>query len=792
MSGRVLGLLVDVVLQDLAPRGWVGGVVMGKKAVVVVMMSMLAGVLLCAESGVAQPELRTKLSLGHVVGRYVPDEIVVMFHKGVSEEKIGRINRGYGAVVLSTSRFAGFKRLRVPKGKTVEEMVAVYRRNPNVAYAEPNFIAHAFEAPDDPYYSYQWHMDNMVYGGIHLNAARDLGLANENIVVAVIDTGVAYENYTEVGVPVGRSGKYSGGAVYAQAPDLSGTSFVPGYDFVNDDAHPNDDEGHGTHVAGTIAQSTDNAYGVAGVAAGCSIMPVKVLDSTGSGTYTAIADGIYFASRNGAKVINMSLGGSVPSVTLEAALVEAHENGVVIVCAAGNDAAGVVSYPAAYDNYCIAVGATRFDETVSWYSNRGASLDLTAPGGDVNVDQNGPDVDGDGVPDGDGYGDGVLQQTFSAADYRDFGFYFYQGTSMAAPHVAGVAALLLAQGLVGAEGEAPSPAEIQAAMQAGAEDHGPVGWDKDYGWGIVDAEGALRYYLEREKDANRAPIADPQGPYEGDEDAQILFYGAFNAETQTGSYDPDGDTITYLWDFGDGATGAGPIHAHTYSRSGSYTVTLVVNDGKVDSEPVSTLATIREVNDVPIADAGPDIEAGVGQLVSFDGSNSFDEDGDSLSYEWDFNDGQTSFDVKPSHAFNIEGTYAVTLKVDDGLAFAVDTAMVVVAGLPQPVTGMHVDSIDMVLRSTGVNTAAQAVVKIVSGDGVPVAGATVSGSWSGATTDADTGVTDASGLVTLVSDNVKRVASGTTYSFTVEDVVSADWAYDADANGETTDSITTQ
>lgn len=738
------------------------------------MLIMLTGMIFCGNSAMAQADIRTKGLTVHAIGRYVPDEIVVKFHPGVSDEVIGKMNRDHGAVVLSTSRVAGFKRLQIPKGKTVTEMVAIYRHNPNVEYAEPNFIAHAFAAPDDPLYPLQWDMDNDPFGGIHLNTAREVETGIDSVIVAVIDTGVAYEDYVEAGIPIGRSGKFTGGTVFAQAPDLAATSFAAGYDFVNNDMHPNDDEGHGTHVTGTIAQSTDNTLGVAGIAPGCTIMPVKVLDNTGSGTYTAVAEGIYFAADNGAKVINMSLGGPDSSLTLEEALAYAHNAGVTIVCASGNDAATTVSYPAAYDSYCIAVGATRFDEAVSWYSNQGASLDLTAPGGDTSVDQN-----------GDGYGDGVLQQTHDGSDYTAFAYYFYQGTSMATPHVAGVAALLLSQGV--RNGIDLTPEDVRAALQATAEDHGPVGWDSAYGWGIVDAVAALQYYADTD---NNAPIADPKGPYGGDEDALIAFDGAYDAQTESGSYDPDGDTITYSWDFGDGATAAGATPTHSYDAGGTYTVTLQVNDGKVDSEPVTTTAVINEINDKPVADAGQDQAALVGQPVNFDGSASFDEEGASLGYEWDFADGTTGSGEQTAHAFGAAGTYEVTLMVDDGSLFDTDTVLVTVSDIPTTTRTMHVDSIDMGLKVAGINISALATVTVVDANGLPVAGVTVAGQWSGATSDADSGITDAAGQVYLVSDYLKRAAAGTTYTFTVADVSLPDWTYDQDGNGETSDSIT--
>jgi len=204
-------------------------------------------------------------------------------------------------------------------------------------------------------------------------------------------------------------------------------------------------------------------------------MPVKVLDKNGSGTYANVAEGITWAADHGAKVINMSLGGSAASTTLKNACAYAYNKGVTIVCAAGNDGQPTVSYPAAYKPYCIAVGATRYDETRAYYSNYGSSLDLVAPGGDLNVDQN-----------KDGYADGILQQTFGNT-YNDWGYWFYQGTSMAAPHVSGVAALVIAHGV------AKTPDKVRAALQSTAKDKGPPGWDKDYGYGIVDAYAALMY-----------------------------------------------------------------------------------------------------------------------------------------------------------------------------------------------------------------------------------------------------------------------------------------------------------
>ncbi len=355
-----------------------------------------------------------------------------------------------------------FRVLKVPAGK-VKEKVKEYSKKTDVIYAEPNYIAYAQMVPNDPYYINQWHMDNSVHGGIQTEEAWDVSTGS-GVIIAIVDTGIAYENYRQ------------GWRRYYQAPDLADTCFVSGYDFVNNDTRPNDDNSHGTHVAGTVAQSTNNGTGVAGVAFNSCLMPLKVLDKNGSGTYADVADGIYFAVDNGAKVINLSLGGSSPSTALEEAVAYAYNKGVTVIAACGNDGSSSCLYPAAYDDYVIAVGATRYDETLAYYSNYGPSLDLVAPGGDLNVDQN-----------GDGYGDGVLQNTFNpnTKNTSDFGYWFFQGTSMATPHISGVAALLIAKG------NATTPADIRTALQTTAEDKGETGWDPTYGWGLVNAYAAL-------------------------------------------------------------------------------------------------------------------------------------------------------------------------------------------------------------------------------------------------------------------------------------------------------------
>lgn len=302
--------------------------------------------------------------------------------------------------------------------------------------------------PDDPYYPHQWHLAQ-----IGMPEAWAASRRGRGVVVAVLDTGVA-----------ARPAKGRGGA-----PDLAGTALVAGRDLVDGDDDPTDPHGHGTHVAGTIAQTTNNGVGVAGVAPEVALMPVRVLDARGAGGWGTVAAGIRWAADHGADVINLSLGGRIPSATVRRAVEHAHRRGVVVVAAAGNAGAPRLGYPAGYAQ-AISVGAVRFDETLAFYSNHGRSLDLVAPGGDLRVDQN-----DDGIP------DGVIQNMPVGAGRAGFDYVPLMGTSMAAPHVAGVAALLVSAGV-------DDPDAVASALRRGAR---PTGEPARYGAGLLSAPGAL-------------------------------------------------------------------------------------------------------------------------------------------------------------------------------------------------------------------------------------------------------------------------------------------------------------
>ncbi|MFQ6020387.1 MAG: S8 family serine peptidase, partial [Dehalococcoidia bacterium] len=413
-------------------------------------------------------------------------EIVIRFRPGVPKRAIRALNVRHGVQTLEVQPRSGLRRLALPPGASLDAVLAAYRSSPLTAEVGPSLTAQAFEVPNDTNYSYQWHMHN-TDGGAWAEAAWDLSTAKgAGVVVAVIDTGAAYEDYEDSYGPYSQSFKL--------APDLATTPFVAPKDFVNNDLHANDDNGHGSHIIGTIAQDTNNGYGVAGIANQTTIMPLKALDISGFGSDADLVEAIYYAVDNGADVINMSLGfpgtGAPDSVSgevcteivgLNAALDYAYGQGVVVVAASGNEGAATVSCPAAYPTV-IATGATVFDGTLASYSNTGDALAITAPGGNPNADDN-----------NDGFSDGVLQETFCYDSfstlilnlYDTFCDVFISGTSMATAHATGAAALLL--------GEDPTltPAEVRFYLESTARDRGSPGWDIQYGSGVLEIRAAL-------------------------------------------------------------------------------------------------------------------------------------------------------------------------------------------------------------------------------------------------------------------------------------------------------------
>lgn len=357
--------------------------------------------------------------------------------------------------------------------------VQALRARADVAEADLNYIRRPLLTPNDVMYSRQWH-----YPLIRLPQAWDITTgtpATGQVIVAVIDTGVVLSH-----------------------PDLAG-QLIQGYDFIANPANALDGDGidanaddpgdglipgsssfHGTHVAGTVAASTNNGVGVAGVSWGARIMPLRVLGAQGGTSYDII-QAVRYAARlpndsgtlpaRRADIINLSLGGSAFSQSEQSEYSAARNQGVIIIAAAGNDNSRQLSYPASF-NGVVSVGAVGLNSARAPYSNIGTALDVVAPGGDPSADVN-----------GDGFPDGILSTLATDTSGSIITNYAYNyGTSMAAPHMAGVAALMKAVH----SGLTPSQFDLELASGEITQDLGDPGRDDFFGHGLIDALKAVQ------------------------------------------------------------------------------------------------------------------------------------------------------------------------------------------------------------------------------------------------------------------------------------------------------------
>ena len=437
---------------------------------------------------------------------YASGSVIVKFRTGSGVNAVNAAMRAVKASSIQRPSYADFELMQISPDLDPEVAAAELRLQPDVEYAQPRYRNYPMTRPNDPMYSRQWN-----FPAIDMERAWDIQpSAGNDIVVAVLDTGVAFTTrtlrYENTRVPCRLT---PGGPLYpppgvvnvpfAVAPELGDGKFVTPRDFIWEDTLPVDLDGHGTHVSGTIGQLTNNGVGVAGMAYNVRIMPVKVLDdawdclfdSPAIGTDDVVARGIRYAVDNGANVINMSIGRSTggPATTIEEAIRYAVSRSVFVAVAAGNtfdsgNAPNRTAEAAPSIAGMMAVAAVGRSLEHAYYSTTNTYVEIAAPGGDQRRD---------------GSTGGILQQTldqdllhtydsplrFIPPRADMFVFEFFQGTSMATPHVAAFAALLMQQGI-------RSPAAIEAAMKQFARDLGRSGVDIEYGSGLIQPRTALR------------------------------------------------------------------------------------------------------------------------------------------------------------------------------------------------------------------------------------------------------------------------------------------------------------
>ncbi|WP_066960911.1 S8 family serine peptidase [Microbulbifer sp. Q7] len=524
---------------------------------------------------------------------------------------------------------------------SLQRLVSALSNQPGVLSVEVDQLMQHTAVPGDSRYNEQWHYFEAT-GGINLETAWDTH-DGSGVVVAVIDTGITDHS------------------------DLN-DNIILGYDFIDDTAVANDGDGrdsdpsdpgdwlrawecgffnpsqprnsswHGTHVAGTIAALTNNNRGVAGVAHGARVLVARVLGKCGG--YTSdIIDAIVWTSGGNvpgvptnntpAQVINLSLGGTGScSTAMQNAINTARSNGATVVTAAGNSNADAGDFSPANCNGVVTVAATDREGNRASYSNYGTSIDLSAPGGETSTS-----------------GNGVLS-TLNSGTQGPAGenYRFYQGTSMAAPHVAGVAALLYQAN------PDLSPDQVRDALRDTARDL-PGNCSGGCGAGILDARAALNAV----SDGNQPPVV-----------GFTCVDEALTIDCQDQSSDADGNITAWDWDFGDGNRSSVQHPSHTYGAAGTYSVSLTVTDDGGTSATRSQTVTVTDPNtstpnQAPIAD----FTFSVSRTTASFTDTSSDADGTIESWHWDFGDGSSSSAQNPSHEYAEDGTYSVTLTVTD-------------------------------------------------------------------------------------------------------------------------------
>ncbi len=483
------------------------------------------------------------------------------FSPQASAAEIGSTNVREGARELGRINRLGVRIMSVPKGYSAEAAARAYSADPNVVFAEPDYRVHASLVPNDPYYSYEWGMPK-----ISAPTAWSTTTGSSGVTIAIVDTGVD-----------------------SSQPDLAGR-VVAGYDFVNSDANPADDNGHGTMCAGVIGANGNNARGVAGMDWAARLLAIKVLDSTGSGYLSTVAQGITYAADSGARVISMSLGGASGSTTLQSAVDYAYGKGCLLVAASGNDGRSTLSYPAAYPSV-VAVGATDRNDALASFSNYGAAQDVVAPGVSI------------------------------ATSAMGGSYVYFSGTSAATPFVAGLAGLLLAAN------PALTNAAVESAIRAGAKDLGSAGWDSRYGWGRIDAARTL---------AAIGTPADTVTISSAGASPNPATLGQSVTFTSSAS-DSQSHAITYQWSEGATVLSNAQSFSTSLLTAGTHTVTLKATcaNGASATQPVSVVVNpvSTDVVTATIVSVSPN-PANLWRNITFTGSAT-DSAGHAINaYEW--------------------------------------------------------------------------------------------------------------------------------------------------------------
>lgn len=597
-----------------------------------------------------------------------------------------------------------------------EQARAALLANPAVTRIEADGTVRALDAELDS----SWGVKRIGAGLVH-----DAHNKGTGVKVAVIDTGIDRTH-----------------------PDLD-ANYKGGRDFVNNDDDPMDDHGHGTHVAGTIA-AEDNGTGVVGVAPEAHLYALKILDSSGSGSDSDLIAAMQWAVDNHMDVVNMSLGTPTdPGTAVQQAFDNAAAAGVLSVAAAGNsDFFGIigdtVEWPARYESV-IAVGATDSTDSLAWFSSTGPQVELAAPGVSIRSTLR-----------GGGYGN-------------------MDGTSMATPHVAGTAALVIAAGW----------SDVRGRLASTADDLAPTGRDTWYGFGLVDADEAA---------ASTGPVEPPVLTTIEVSPSSVALYVGQTQQFAANGKDQYGDPIdagTVTWQSSN--TTAGSISSgglFTASSAGSTTITATGSGGVFGTASV-TVQAAPVLTTIEVSPSAVTLDVGQTQQFTANGKDQYGDPINTGAVTWQSAD-TTVGTISPTGLFTASsaGSTTITATGNGGVS---GTASVTVRAAPVVPT-MHVGSITLTREKLPVKKGSAlyrvtASVLILDASGAAVSGAEVRGNWSGAYTANDVSAITIGGTARFTTASV-QAPKGSTFTFTVADVVKSGWAYNPSANTETTDSIT--
>lgn len=541
---------------------------MHRSAALALAAALLAASLLAAAPTHAQTwlaEIPHGLEPGFRAPGYAPGELLVKFRATSNASDRSRAAAEEGDEVVSDVTDDGLVKVKLAPGQGVEDEVARWSGRSDVEYAAPNLYARGFFVPNDSLitqFDLAWNLRE-----VHAYDAWDVVTGSPRIVLAIIDSGIAFEDHA---VPdYEREFLWPGTTQYRQSAELPGP-FRPGWDFVHDDAFPDDDNGHGTTVATIAAGAANNVAGSAGIAFGVTLLPIKVLDWRNDSSMEWIVKGIRFAADQGADIANLSLGfppiglfkalGYTPKTIqqmfnpLRDAVNYAQRRGTILVAASGNFGAPEVSLPAGYPGV-IAVGATTVDDSRTEYSSYGVGLDFLAPGGGFD------DLNGDHVQDGLlVYGIKPFRSEGSRAKPDSFGVFVSFGTSDAAPHVAGAVALLRSLGL-------KDEGAIVQTLRATAVDKFPTQPNPGFfdGAGLIQIAEAVRHPV------SGASLNEARAFGDG---------GAIDARLESGNPSRGPATLRFR------LSRSGPVRARVYDVRGALVRTLSDRPGEAGEQVI--------------------------------------------------------------------------------------------------------------------------------------------------------------------------------------------------------------